>query len=83
MGTICGGTEYRRYPANKITENITAEIMITCLLETREAYAEEIVVELKSDGTDGAGDVEENVRRIAEWVQQWREDQLADNDEEG
>ena len=54
---------------------------MTCLLETREAYAEEVVVELKSDGVDAGGEVEENVRRIGEWVQRWREDQLAEDHE--
>jgi adenylate kinase len=47
--------------------------MMTCLLETRESYAEEIVVELTSDGSAGEGEVEENVRRITEWVTGWKE----------
>ncbi|OWT35419.1 hypothetical protein AYX14_03554 [Cryptococcus neoformans] len=64
----------RNYPANKITENITAEIMMTCLNETRESYAEEIVVQLQSEGKDD-GEVEENVRRIAQWAENWRRDQ--------
>jgi adenylate kinase len=64
----------RNYPANKVTENITAEIMQTVLTDTRESYAEEIIVELHSDGRGGDNEVEENVRRIIEWVKQWRLD---------
>ncbi|KAK4687429.1 adenylate kinase, partial [Tremellales sp. Uapishka_1] len=67
--------EARNYPANKLTENITAEIMQTCLSEARESYAEEIVVELKSDGSGGDGEVEENVRRILEWCSSWKAQQ--------
>ena len=47
--------------------------MQTCLNETRESYAEEIVVELRSDGTE-EGDVDANVGRIIQWVEGWRED---------
>jgi adenylate kinase len=49
--------------------------MMTCLTETSESYADEIVVELKSDGSGGEAEVEDNVRRIAEWVEAWRIDQ--------
>lgn len=48
--------------------------MMTCLNETRESYAEEIVVQLQSEGKDD-GEVEENVRRIAQWAENWRRDQ--------
>lgn len=47
---------------------------MTCLNETRESYAEEIVVQLQSEGKDD-GEVEENVRRIAQWAENWRRDQ--------
>ena len=70
----------RDYPPNKINENITAEIMMTCLTETRESYPAEIIVELKSEGEDG--EVEENVKRIQDWAKQWREDELAGKHEE-
>ncbi|EIW69097.1 hypothetical protein TREMEDRAFT_31233 [Tremella mesenterica DSM 1558] len=63
----------RHYPEKKLHENITAEIMQTCLTETRESYVEEIVVQLLSDGKE-EGEVEENVRRIGEWIEKWRED---------
>jgi adenylate kinase len=49
--------------------------MLTCLTESRESYAEEIIVELQSDG-EGDTEVEENVRRISEWVEKWRMDRL-------
>ncbi|WRT65489.1 uncharacterized protein IL334_002432 [Kwoniella shivajii] len=63
----------RNYPSNKITENVTAEIMQTCLSETRESYDEEIIVELTSEGKDDS-EVEENVGRIVSWIEQWRKD---------
>ncbi|WWC68840.1 uncharacterized protein I206_102776 [Kwoniella pini CBS 10737] len=65
----------RNYPTNKITENVTAEIMQTCLSETRESYDEEIIVELQSQGNED-GEAEENVSRIVEWVEQWRKDRI-------
>ena len=69
------------YPPAKLEENMTAEIMQTCLTESRESYAEEIIVELQSDG-EGDAEVEENVRRIAEWCEKWRQDRLAGNHDE-
>lgn len=48
--------------------------MMTCVTETRESYAEEIIVELQSDGSGGDNEVEDNVRRIAAWATQWRDD---------
>ncbi len=65
------------YPPNKVTENITAEIMMTCLNETRESYPEEIIVELRSDESGGESEVDENVRRIVQWVEKWRDDRIA------
>jgi adenylate kinase len=62
-------------------ENITAEIMETCLTESRDSYAEEIIVELKSDG-EGDTEVEENVRRIAEWAEKWRADRVGGQHDE-
>lgn len=40
-------------------------------MDARESYAEEIVVELKSENPE---DVEENVARIVAWVEAWRKD---------
>ncbi|KAI9632355.1 AAA domain-containing protein [Dioszegia hungarica] len=69
----------RNYPPNKLTENITAEIMQTCLSETRESYAEEIIVELASNGE--GDDVDENVRRLESWVGTWVADRAAGGEE--
>lgn len=55
---------------------------MTCSNETRESYAEEIIVELRSDGSGGEEEVEENVRRIGEWVEHWRKDRLAGRHDE-
>ncbi|WWC87660.1 uncharacterized protein L201_002550 [Kwoniella dendrophila CBS 6074] len=65
----------RNYSQNKITENVTAEIMETCLNETRESYDEEIIVELKSQGKED-DEIEDNVNRIVQWIEQWRIDRL-------
>lgn len=70
----------RKYPPNKLTENITAEIMQTCLSETRESYAEEIIVELSSSGE--GDDVDENIRRLESWVNSWVADRAEDQEEE-
>jgi adenylate kinase len=59
-----------------------AEIMQVILDEAREAYDEEIVIELKSDTVE---DMESNVERIAQWVQNWikdNKDRGEDDDEE-
>lgn len=58
----------RNYPLKKIQENNTCEIMGTVLEEAREAYAEEIIVPLKSESTE---DLESNVERIIQWVNAW------------
>lgn len=50
--------------------------MLTCVTETRESYAPELVVELKSDGSGGDDEVEANVARINAWAAQW----VADRD---
>lgn len=43
--------------------------MGTVLEEAREAYAEEIVVVLRSEET---GDLESNVERIVQWIDAWK-----------
>jgi adenylate kinase len=60
----------------KIQENNTAEIMEVVLEDARSSYAEEIVVELKSESPE---EVEENVGRIVAWVEAWRRDHAADS----
>jgi adenylate kinase len=44
--------------------------MQTVLEEAREAYAEEIVVALKSETTE---DLESNVERIVQWIVAWKQ----------
>lgn len=46
--------------------------METVLEEAREAYAEEIVIPLKSESTD---DMEANVQRIVQWIEAWQANQ--------
>mmetsp|Transcript_47687 Transcript_47687/g.118103 ORF Transcript_47687/g.118103 Transcript_47687/m.118103 type:complete len:185 (-) Transcript_47687:207-761(-) len=60
--------ENRGYAPRKLTENVVAEIMQVVLDEAKEAYREEIVVELRSNTLE---DLESNVERAAAWVQQW------------
>jgi adenylate kinase len=60
----------------KIQENNEAEIMRVVLEEAREAYAEEIVVELNSDDTS---ELESNVSRIVQWIEEWLKNQKLDS----
>ena len=61
----------RGYPLKKIQENNEAEIMEVVLDEARSSYAQEIVVELQSEGTE---DLESNVARIVQWIEAWQKD---------
>jgi adenylate kinase len=61
----------RGYKDKKLDENMDSEIMQVLLDEAREAYKEEIVVELRSDNAD---DVEGNLERIEQWVENWKKD---------
>ncbi|RDW70243.1 adenylate kinase isoenzyme 6 [Coleophoma crateriformis] len=61
----------RDYPEAKLQENLDCEIMEVLLEEARENYAEEVVVELRSDTTE---EIEANVERIEAWIKQWKED---------
>ena len=45
--------------------------MEVLLQEAREAYDEEMVVELRSESTD---DIDSNVARIVQWVENWKKD---------
>lgn len=42
--------------------------METILSETYESYAQELVVPLKSNG----GEMEDNVERIIQWMENWK-----------
>ncbi|KAK1770661.1 putative pos9-activating factor fap7 protein [Phialemonium atrogriseum] len=61
----------RKYPEAKLQENLDSEIMEVLLQEARDAYDEEIVVELMSNSSD---EVDGNVDRIEAWLRQWRQD---------
>lgn len=49
--------------------------MEVLLEEARESYAEEIVIELQSDKLE---QIESNVERIQQWIQQWKRDNSDD-----
>lgn len=51
-----------------------SEIMGVVLDEAREAYMEEIVVELQSETVQ---DMESNVTRIIKWIGDWQRDRAA------
>jgi len=61
----------RGYGEKKMDENMDAEIMEVLLQEARDAYEEEIVVELHSEDVDM---IEENIGRIEGWIEGWKKD---------
>lgn len=61
----------RGYTGKKLEENMDCEIMEVLLNEAREAYDEEIVVELRSEKAE---DIEANVERIEQWITNWKKD---------
>lgn len=65
----------RGYKDKKLDENMDSEIMQVLLDEAREAYKEEIVQELRSDSAD---DVEGNLERIEQWIENWKKDHQND-----
>ncbi|KAI9371128.1 DUF1671-domain-containing protein [Aspergillus egyptiacus] len=69
----------RGYHETKLQENLDAEIFGVLIEEAREAFDEELVVELTSVED---GDVEGNCARILSWVESWKRDQanLKDSD---
>ena len=67
--TLYGRLESRGYTQRKLTDNVEAEIMQVILDEAREAYREEIVIELPSNSVE---DIESNVARTVAWLQAWR-----------
>lgn len=48
--------------------------MEVLLQEAREAFIEEIVIELQSNTSD---DMDSNIDRIETWVKQWKQDNVA------
>lgn len=60
----------RGYSRLKLDENMDAEIMEVVIDEAREAYNEEMVVQLSSKTSE---DIENNVERIQTWIKNWKE----------
>lgn len=77
--TLFDRLKARGYAQNKIDEDMDAEIMEVALQEAREAYDEEIVIELMSDDVD---EIEGNVERVKKWVEAWKEKQIDDDAED-
>lgn len=76
--TISKSNPIRRgYHEKKLDENIDAEIFGVLIDEAREAFDEEIVVELNSEQDS---DVESNCQRISQWVDSWKERQAENTD---
>lgn len=61
----------RHYQEQKLQENLDSEIMEIILEEAREAYDENIIVELQSNEPE---DVEKNVDRVEIWIANWKRD---------
>lgn len=61
----------RGYKDNKIQENLDCEIMEVIWQDAAESYIPEIVIPLDSNSVE---DMEENVERIAAWVENWVKD---------
>ncbi|KAK0356817.1 factor activating pos9 [Friedmanniomyces endolithicus] len=61
----------RGYGEKKLQENMDCEIMEVLLQEAREAYDDEMVVELRSESTE---EIDANVERIEQWIKNWKKD---------
>lgn len=70
-------SQYRGYPEQKLDENLDAEIFGLLLEEAKEAYDEEIVIELTSENAD---EIDSNCARIAAWVEAWKESHAESTD---
>lgn len=66
----------RGYHEDKLQENLDAEIFGVLLEEAREAFDEEIVVELHSEKDD---EVDTNCARISQWVENWKKQQTEED----
>ncbi|KAA8643164.1 hypothetical protein EYZ11_008979 [Aspergillus tanneri] len=62
----------RAYKETKLQENLDTEIFGVLLEEAKEAFDEEIVVELNSEKDN---DVEDNCARISTWIESWKKNQ--------
>ncbi|KAK7757262.1 factor activating pos9 [Diatrype stigma] len=70
----------RKYPEEKLQENLDSEIMEVLLQEARDSYDAEMVVELASNSAD---EMESNVDRIVAWLAQWKKDNAEQEEEAG
>ena len=61
----------RGYSEKKRSENMECEIMQVVTEDARESYDPEIVHELPSNSP---ADMESNILRIEQWIQQWKQD---------
>ena len=61
----------RGYKDNKIEENLDCEIMEVVYQDAVDAYVPEIVISLNSNNVE---EMDENVDRIAAWIDKWVED---------
>ncbi|KAK6435769.1 factor activating pos9 [Oleoguttula sp. CCFEE 5521] len=61
----------RGYGEKKLQENMDCEIMEVLVQEARDAYDEEMIVELRSEEVE---DVEKNVERIEKWIGEWKKE---------
>lgn len=77
--TLYDRLQARKYTQKKLDENMDAEIMEVVLQEARESYDERIVVELKSNTAE---DVDSNVERIEQWVENWKKNNSDQSDAE-
>ncbi|KAL9102940.1 MAG: hypothetical protein Q9163_001966 [Psora crenata] len=77
--TLYDRLKRRNYAEKKLQENLDAEIMKVLLEEARDAFDEEIVVEMNSDEAEH---VDENVRRIQQWIEAWKRDREGEEEEE-
>ena len=68
----------RGYDEKKLQENLDCEIMEVLLQEARDAYDEQMVVELRSESTS---DIDSNVERLEQWVRNWKKDHGKDEAE--
>ena len=60
---------FRNYDDAKLQENLDAEIFGVLAEEAREAFDEEIVVELNSENAD---DIDSNCERVISWLESWK-----------
>ncbi|KJZ75506.1 hypothetical protein HIM_04969 [Hirsutella minnesotensis 3608] len=69
--TLYDRLKARNYPESKLQENLDSEIMEVLLQEAREAFDEEVVIELTSNTSD---EMDANLDRMEAWFKQWRID---------